>query len=454
MAETTTVSLPAEARKDSSPKTGMVAALIALPALIFYSVLCLEVVNLPDADDYYTVLGFLNQMSALHGFKEKLLYCATAQYAEYKLVTEHAIVWLQFLLTGHVDFRILSFIGVGLVLVLAAILWKMFLPERDTASRLLFFIPVSWLLFQFQYAELLDFPMVSLANLPVLVCSLGAIFLLTRKTGGTYLAALCCLVLAIASFGNGFVIVPVGVLILLMNRRYLWAAGWIAVSAACVAGYACRYIPHPAQGPAHFSILSVLVARPLYMLTFLGSAAAFPLRNGYVGFGILLCPLVGLGLCIFFAAMARRGYFRRNPTVGYCVLFLFVTAVLVAGGRAEIGLLSAYSSRYGIYSALLFVFAWFAVVEEGILARLQFSLAHAITLTILFSLAMDVMGWRYIVDRNRELRDGMVAFEQSTTSGPVLPITGDHAWRIQLEKDAPVILQRSEELGIYRPPKL
>lgn len=445
--------------RDSSPKKLMVAALVALPAIIFFSILSLEVVNLPDADDYYSVLEFMNHMSGVHGFTAKFFYCAVAQYAEYKLVVEHAIVWLQVALLGHVDFRVLSVIGDAFVLLLMLVLWKMFLPGRaDTTTRLMLFVPVSWVVFQLQYVELLDFPMVSLANVPVLVFSLGAMFLLTRNTRATYLAALCCLILAIASFGNGFVLVPVGVLILMVNRRYLWIAGWMAVSSGCVVAYACRYTVQPVQGLAHSSILSFVLGRVLYIFTFLGSAAAFPLRNGYVGFGVLLCPMVGLGLYIFFFAVARRGYFRRNPLIGYCFLFLFITAVVVACGRTDNGLLSAYSSRYGIYSTLLFVFAWFAFAEEYVLpqtsTKLRISPAEAATLAILFSLAMDVMGWRYMVDRNRELADGIAAFERSTSVGPVLPLPGDHPWRKGLIKDAPAILEKSEELGIYEPPKL
>jgi hypothetical protein len=45
-------------------------------------------------------------------------------------------------------------------------------------------------------------------------------------------------------------------------------------------------------------------------------------------------------------------------------LFLLLSAVGVAGLRSDIGLKQSLDSRYAIYSALLVIFAWFAVVEK------------------------------------------------------------------------------------------
>ena len=55
---------------------------------------------------------------------------------------------------------------------------------------------------------------------------------------------------------------------------------------------------------------------------------------------------------------------RRNPLVSYCVLFLLLTAIGVAGLRSDFGLAQAVSSRYTVYSALFLILAWFAIVEE------------------------------------------------------------------------------------------
>lgn len=464
MALTGETRLDSQSRRRSLRSKKSLAILgVSLPAIIFYSVLFNQAVNLPDLDDYWALLDFMNRMEMIQGISAKLSYFWAAQYYEYKLFFEHALIWAQVTLLGHVDFRLLCAIGNGLVLLLGMLLWKLFLPkEKDIPARLILFIPVSWLLFQFQYIEFLDWAMCSLENVPVLVFSFGAIFLLFRKSHAAYFGALVCLILAIASFGNGMLLVPIGLLMLVMSRSYTRMLVWGAVSAGCITAYAYHYAISLAAGPIHFSISSILIDRPLYFLIFLGSAAAFPLRGGYVAAGLLLCPLLGTFICIFFIITLRRGYFRRNPLIGYCVLFLFATAGIVSVGRAEGGILSAYSSRYGIYSALLLIFAWFVMVEEFLPLKSEASrkaaIRDVIKIVVLFSLMMDLIGWRYTVDRNRELVRGMKAFERCSSSaacvGPVLPVPRPHAWMIQLEQESPSILEQSIKLGIYKAPKL
>jgi hypothetical protein len=440
----------------------MAAVLVVLPAIFFYSILFSLAVNLPDRDDYWALLGFLNKMVTIQGKSAKASYFLAAQYNEYKLFFEHALVWLQLSLLGQVNFGFLCAIGSGFVLLLAILLWKMFLPGCDATIRLAYFIPVAWLVFQLQYVETLNWAMASLQNLPVLVFSLSTIYFLDQLTSSTYYAAMVCLFLGVASSGNGWLLVPIGIVMLRRTRCYWKIAGFLIITAGCIAAYAYHYTIFMATGPIHFSVSSVLIGLPFYFVTFLGSAAAFPLRGDHIGFGILLCPLLGLAICTFFVVVRRRGYFRRNPLVGYCVLFLLTSAGMVTLGRSGGGIISAYSSRYGIYSALLLIFAWFAIVQEFLLLKNDASrralVANVIKIIIMFSLTMDFLGWQYGVDRNQELIQGMTAFERcsssATCAGPVLPVSHPHAWFLVLEQQAPAILRQSIRLGIYKPPEL
>ena len=165
--------------------------------------------------------------------------------------------------------------------------------------------------------------------------------------------------------------------------------------------------------------------------------------------------------CGFFVAMAMRGYYRRNPVVSYCVLYLLLTAIGVSGLRSDMGLVLSFSLRYRIYSALLLIFAWFVIVEEflpkaGVSPRRNRILLSVIVCTALFSLSMDAWGWSYLTERNRRTVLGMAAFEHpvagEASNGPVLQVP-DHDARFDLlARRAPEILKRSMELGIYRPP--
>ena len=135
------------------------------------------------------------------------------------------------MLLGHVNFVPLCVLGDSSVLVLAFLLWLIFLPEeKDLGKRLAFFIPAAWMLFQLGYWETLNWAMASLQNLWVIVFSLGTIQCLLRPTRKAYASGLLLYALAIGTSGNGLLLLPVGVLILATRRQFARVAGWLALS--------------------------------------------------------------------------------------------------------------------------------------------------------------------------------------------------------------------------------
>lgn len=246
----------------------------ALPAALFYGILFRRLVNLPILDDYDALLGFLNQMARQNGAAEKLSYFFAAQHNEYKLFFAHGAAWAQFALEGRVNFSQLCVLGESAMLALAIILWKMFLPtEKNPAKRLALFVPAAWLLFQLGTWETLNWAMASLENLWVIAFSLAAIRCLFGPSRKQFAAALILYALAVGASGNGFLLLPLGLLVLAARRRFARAAGWLAVSAVCAAAYAYHYNPMSSQSPSHGSVFSVLLhLRPDYAIAFAGNA--------------------------------------------------------------------------------------------------------------------------------------------------------------------------------------
>jgi hypothetical protein len=416
-------------------------------------------------DDYEALLDFLNHMAVLKSAPARTSYFLAAQLNEYKLFFAHAVAWLQFAFFGHTDLRVLAAIGNGSILLLAILLWMMFLPDdKNLAQRMAFFIPVSCLLFQLGYAATLNWAMPSLQNLPVLVFSLGTIYLLVQGSRRAFWGALIGLVLAVGASGNGLLVIPIGAFILALGRYYTRIVSWLIISAGCVGAYAYRYNLMSSQSRFHHSVLeTVLRPRPLYVIAFIGNAAAFPALLGrYHPLEVLSALFLGLLLCVYFFVLARRGYPRRNPTVSYCVLFLLLTAVGVAGIRSELGIGQSLESRYVIYSALFLIFAWFSIVEEilqhqNLPLRRNRIFSVAVVGAVLFCLVMDFWGWRSLEQRNRTIVFGMATYEHSVSSGatvgPILPFPGQGARSDELEREAPLILRESARLGIYRPPR-
>lgn len=434
---------------------------VLFPPVLFYTLLFRNVSNIPFYDDYYAFLDFLNQLVPLQGFAAKLSGFLASQHNEYKLFLLHGLAWLQFALCGHLDFRIHSAIGNGCILLVALLLWKTFLPnQKNLAARLTLFIPVSWLLFQFQNWENLNWAASGLQHLAVLPFSLGAIYFLLRGGRLSFFVASLFLMLAIGSDGNGLLLVPIGATILGQAHHYRRVAAWLVVSAACIAAYAYGYTVRPPQvGLAIPVVAHPHLLAPLYAIAFIGSAASFPFLAGSFLLGSLLIAL--------FIWVARRGYVRKNPFVSWSVLFLLLTAAGVAALRSRYGVEQAVVSRYTIYSALLLIFAWFIIAEEFLQHRpaslfRNDILLGAVLLSIPWSLGMDFLGWLQLERRDHALITAMRAYEhpnspdtQTGPSPPLLnlkvasdPVTDDFNRRVR------PILADSIQQGIYRPPPL
>ena len=432
---------------------------VALPAILFYAILLRDMVNVPFYDEYGAALDFLNRLASINGFVPRLAYYLAAQTNEYKLFLYHAFIWMQFSLTGHIDFAILSVIGNGFVLVLGIVLWLMFLPRHtDLAARITFFIPVSWLLFQLQYWENLDWATAVNQHIAVLPFVFGAICLLLRSGRIAFSFALLFLVLAVAADANGVLLFPIGAAILILGRRFKRLAAWLLASAACVAAYAYRYTPRHepplinqpvATTSHHFN--------PAYILAFMGSGVSFPILGASLVLGALLC--------LFFAWLVYRGFVRRNPLVSWCVLSLLLTAIGVAGLRSGFGIAQAAASRYTIYSALFLIFAWFAIAEEFLQNKpaslfKNDILLFAVLLSIPWSLSMDLLGGLQLGRRSHALVTAMEAYQHPTSPGsqtgpspPLLdlrvasdPVTDAFNRRVR------PILADSIKQGLYSPP--
>jgi hypothetical protein len=299
--------------------------------------------------------------------------------------------------------------------------------------------------------------MASLQNDPILFFSLATIYFLLKDSRSSFCLALALFVVAVATSGNGFLLIPVALLIFVLHRHYQRIVLWLVAAAGCIAAYAYRYNINSSQVQQHHSVFSTFhPLAPAYVIAFIGSAAGFPFKSGSLVLGTLLC--------VFFIWMARRGYIRRNPFVAYCMLFLLLTAIGVAGLRSDFGLAQAMSSRYTIYSALFLTFAWFAVVEEFLQHKRVPFLANnlylaVVAVSILFSLCMDAFGYLEISSRTKDLAQAMSAYQHPVSPGS---ITGPSPHLInrnpdpltdKFNLDARPILAESERLGVYHPPQ-
>ncbi len=217
-----------------SRRLTLAICIILLPIISFYAILARRVLNLPFLDDYNGVLEFLEHFSSLPNAWAKAGYVVLAQHNEYKPVFANFMIALQYGISGHPSFILLSWLGNLFVLALFYLMWKYFLvDEENTSRRLLLFAPVAYLLFQLQYAETLNWSSPGLQNIPVLVFAFAAIAVISRNSRSNFLHGLHSDGVFHCFFGQR--ICPV-------SRRYRHAASEEGLEPSWTMVFGCRLV--------------------------------------------------------------------------------------------------------------------------------------------------------------------------------------------------------------------
>ena len=308
---------------------------------IAYSLLLSTAFNLPKEDDYDAILEFMNRFVTSQGAWAKASWFLASQHNEYKLFFVHALVVSDHALTGTLNFAVLQCLGdLGLLGIFAVLAWH--LPGKQRLwNKGLLLLPLAFLSFSLRPFEALNWATGGLQTVPVVVFSLLAIYCITRPDR-SWVGACLSLMLAIASSGNGLIVLVSGGFAIMERRRWRMLLPWTLTSIGCVACYGYHYhllAPSLPASMVHHKVLSTV----LFPIAFLGNALARP------GAAVLY----GAMLLATFAWLLRRGLRQQSPFVLHSAVFVVLTAVAVTVTRHSVGLGGALASRYGLYGLLL-----------------------------------------------------------------------------------------------------
>jgi hypothetical protein len=348
------------ASQDTGPGSGarpgitlLLVFAVLLPAIFAFGILYRQALIFPYQDDYAVILAFAADYEQLPSVGSKLLAIATTQTIEYKIIFEHFIVALEMELTHHINFAILTGLGDLFLLPIGYLLWRTYQePDTSLNQRLAAFLPISVLFFSLTYWETLNWSTADLQNVPVICFSLLSVYLLFPMrtfTSSSVRLLLACLVAALAAFTspNGFLLGPVGLLILLPRRAYAKSLLWCASFVGPLAAYLYHYVPAVRAAQKTF-----FITRPIFFLAFLG-AGAIPYRWPAALLGIAI-------LGIFWLAIRSR-FDRSNPVAFYFTIWVLGTGLMVSSVRGATGVFVV--SRYSIYSLLVLIFCYAFLVQ-------------------------------------------------------------------------------------------
>lgn len=378
----------------------LLAVAVVLPSMIEFSILFRQSFSVPYQDDYAVILAFAQEYRQLPNWTAKIVDILTKQTNDYKLAFPHLIIASDLELTGRLNFFFFVAFGNLCLLPTAFLLWRTYQlrPFQRLDCRLTAFLPISLMFFSPVYWETLDWSMAGLQNLGVILFSLLSITLLASRVpkssgfGRTFLASVSAVLAALCS-ANGFLLAPIGLLILIPRKAFLAATLWCASFIVPVVIYLYHYVPYSYSVQVTHS--TSWMVKSFYFFAFLGCAV---LKRW-------VAALLGLALSFVFALSIWRRFDREYPVPFYFTLWIFATAALVGGIRGAI------ASRYSVYSIFVFIFAYLFLAMDlpGLLSATALKRLYTASLAgaLLFFVSGTAFGWRQLAKRKTMVIQGI-----------------------------------------------
>jgi hypothetical protein len=438
--------------RSSRLPTWVQLVLVLLPVGVTYLVLARMYTAVPVIDDYQHIFAFALKFHRASSLAGKLGLIFTTQVGPYKLIFDHALVGLQLLVSGRLNFRVLILLGNLTPLGIFAVLWRNAETGPKGRRRLILLLPVSLLLFGLNYAETLDWAISGLQQPMVILFSLAAIHFLVKAEANDWdLVWACGLgVLASTTYANGMIVWPVGLVFLWVHRRrVVWMAGWGAAFVAMLVVYLYRYQPDAAT--AHGAITK----KAVFFVMFCGGA----LENMHHRPVPYVSVAVGLAALGVFVHAIRTRYDRRNAFFFYSTVWVLLTGVVVANARTAMGMELSMSSRYKIYCDLLLIFCYEYLLDRvfvrdvGVKGR-RWVMAAFVVAGVVF-VAGDFAGAKLLKTRKGRAEGAMRRYVASPQTASPMFVVEDvlNPAEVAEEETARVELSEAIREGIYTVPR-
>ncbi len=345
---------------DGSPSPATIAlSLLALAPIVAYALFVGYLQrDLPIYDDYIIQLE-LAQLKAASQLSDKLSILFR-QLNEHRLAYTRFWFWLVHQLNGTISYSALIVIGnlplLGIWGVFGGLLYRLRVP-------LVALVPLSWLLFQFQFNSNSLWAMASLQNITIHFLYPLLFVLLLNRNRTAWIASWVVAMLLCYTSGNGFLALVLAGVSLAYQRRWQDMVGWAILSAGLGLLYFWSY-----QRPANFPTAdtSTLIDKVLATLIFLGMhLEAYP-QSGSFGAhvinGLIICGPVLLltGWSCWHLAMRWRSRQPLTSRDGVLLVAVLISGFIISSAVAAVqsrinfmGWIGLTESRYRLYSTML-----------------------------------------------------------------------------------------------------
>ncbi len=402
---------------------------VSVLMVFYWNYINAHAVNVPLTDDYYAILRFLNAfIAATPGEQASLVW---TPYVETRNVMLKLTVVAYHFMFKTINFRALIFL---VNLAFCALVYLVFRGMKHISFGEVLMIPFSLILFNFTWYDAQLWSTAGMHIIFTMFFASAAFFFLEKRTSLSFTLALFSACLSCLSYGNGWLVFVIGLLILFWKKDKRRQLVWLGVFILMIIFYFRNYQPVRSWQEL-LSVNPLLVAG--YCLVFLGSAFQFFYR-------LELPVLAGTLFILVLIWLIRKKYYLLNPFNFSMLLYVAGSAILAAFFRLDTadGIRQALAMRYAVYSCLGMVCLFIALAEMNSTVFKKRILPGLIVGSGLYFLASAFCFYPETVLRKKKLEGFIQSFQMHQTvksSPPVIPV------------DAAVVIERAVQSGIFKP---
>lgn len=332
------------------------ASLLVTFALIFvyYQLWNRYAINIPKFDDHALKNTILTMEKApTLGAKVYELY---RQHNEHRIALTRLVAWIDYKIFGQINYEHLMLIGNLALLLIWWLLTRFFKPLRGAVW---YALPIATFWFTLAFWENALWGMAAIQNFWVVAWAVLTFWKLSR-VDKYWWWALPMAFAGVFTSGNGLFILPIGLFVLLLQRRWKIVIIWSVFSVLLGWLYFADYQAPPTDLTAKSTGIQTFVRSYLLFCGSLGEGLPFgnmpfqmPLWLGALSVFVSFCIVLYL----------LRSYWKRQFELDIFdyfylggIIFALSTALLVVYSRLGIGYEVMLTSRYKVYSALLISF--------------------------------------------------------------------------------------------------
>ena len=390
--------------KSTLSKNTLWALLIFLPVGLYFYFLSEYAINIPKWDDH-ALKAFIVEFQSANGLIQKL-QTFFKQHNEHRIAFDRFFTLIVFWIHGSIEYRWLMWIGNFTLLGILFIFFKIFQKQKISIA---YFVPIPFILFQLQLWENTFWGMAAMQNFGVVFFILTLIYLISSEKRSHFYIALFVAFLATYTSGNGITIFPVCIVLLVLQRRFKDVFIFSSVSIILVFLYFYQY-KFPENNPSMDGIGINKIASGFFM--FLGSVFdlipnASQSQKITIGLGFILF-ITGSIIAIYLIFNSKLFKKQRNLNhtelfILGTIMFLIGTAIVVTYTRISYGESSLLTSRYKIYSILLLITIYLAIISKINLVNDKWLAFTLIFMAVCFNLIANFTHFKDVVNFRNQL---------------------------------------------------